>query len=110
MTGTIITSERLELFVDALKTVPDEQLVTPPGLGMMKAKWLRRGLNCGALIVHQSGRGYCYARVRTGAVVQWEGAQRMEDIDGPLADPAAIQATLLKMAGGAEQGNLRLEG
>jgi hypothetical protein len=54
---TTTIAPRLEAFLDALPHAGDDEFVTAPGLGVFRAKHIRRGMDKGVLAVHWTGAG-----------------------------------------------------
>lgn len=50
---------KLEAFLDALPHAGEDEFVNAPGLGVFKAKFIRRGLERGVIVEHSSGLGFC---------------------------------------------------
>ena len=91
MTQGIEVSESVTIFLEALEAAEPEDWCSPPGLkGPWKVRWIRKGLESGALVVHNSGQ--CIAMKhgpehRGGpcpcALCRWLYAQKLEDWQSP---------------------------
>lgn len=54
----------LQAFLEALPHAKDDEFVYAPGLGVFRAKFVRLGLERGALAVHSTGFGLCLVQGR----------------------------------------------
>jgi hypothetical protein len=52
----------LTAFLSALPHAKDEEFVNAPGLGVFRAKHVRRGMERGVLVEHWTGMGLCIAQ------------------------------------------------
>ena len=53
-------SSRLQAFLDALPHAHEDEYVNAPGLGVFRAKYIRRGLEREVLVVHSTGEGLAF--------------------------------------------------
>lgn len=91
MTQGIEVSESVTIFLEALEAAEPEDWCSPPGLsGPWRVRWIRKGLESGALVIHHSGA--CIAMKhgpehRAGpcpcALCRWVYAQKLEDWGSP---------------------------
>jgi hypothetical protein len=59
---------QLRRFLDALPHAKDEEFVNAPGVGVFRAKHVRRGLESGVLVVHWTGFGLCLTQPKEHGV------------------------------------------
>jgi len=65
---------RVEAFLDALPHAHDDEFVNAPGLGSFRAKFIRRGMDRGVVVVHSTGFGLAIAQPEThGACADCKG-------------------------------------
>ena len=66
---TITAAPRLAAFLAALPHLQPQEFVSPPGLGgTWRTKFIRSGLERGAIAVHWSGAGLCIVQPSSHAV------------------------------------------
>jgi len=76
---TTKTSPRLDAFLEALPHAMPDEFVNAPGLGTLRAKFIRIGMEKGLLVVHSTGFGLAILQPTSHGVCQ-ECAGRKNDI------------------------------
>lgn len=75
-------SPRLEAFLEALPHARDEEFVNAVGLGVFRAKFIRRGMDRGVVVIHSTGEGLAIAQPDThGACGDCRGRRGSQPCD-----------------------------